>query len=158
MRAHLLSAIARAAAAAGKNSSSLSTSTGLVSEISEVAGVSGSFGVRRAVGVNSVAGQSVWRRGFASVAAIEEEDERPLWTSAEKSTAFAESAIYKGKESISSNPRNPSHRIPGAGPIPLFRDGNRDANSKSWQSDWCPKQVRFASLQDFASSIGGALQ
>ncbi|CAM6119974.1 unnamed protein product [Calypogeia fissa] len=151
MRVHLLSVIARAAAAAGKNSSSLST-TGLVSEISEVAGVSGSFGVRRAVGVNTVAGQSAWRRGFASVAAIEEDHDRPLWTSAAKSTALAESAIYKGKESISSNPSNPSHRIPGPWILPSTTPPSPGRDDKEFKDFMIVPKIRSRSASTSTTS------
>ncbi|CAM6101539.1 unnamed protein product [Calypogeia fissa] len=68
MRAHLWSLIARAAAAAGKNSSSSSSTitTGVVSDLSEVAGIfgiSGGFRVGRALGVDSVIPNFVWRNG-----------------------------------------------------------------------------------------------
>ncbi|CAM6108849.1 unnamed protein product [Calypogeia fissa] len=98
MRAHFWSRIARAA---GKNtSSSSSVTTGPVSEISEVSGGSvisafcGGFGVGRAVRVDSATRQLLSaRRGFASVAAIDEEDDRP--PSLRKSSAKKEDLVLR---------------------------------------------------------------
>ncbi|CAM6105102.1 unnamed protein product [Calypogeia fissa] len=125
MRVHLYSLIQRAAAAAGRSSCASSTTTsGLVSEFSEVFGVSGILGVERAVRVDFAAGQFVARRGFAAIASIAEDDGRPpsLWKSAAKGVAFTDSALYKARA------------------IAFERDGSNDANFKPWQSDGCQKQ------------------
>ncbi|CAM6128090.1 unnamed protein product [Calypogeia fissa] len=98
MRAHFWSRIARAA---GKNSSSSSSvTTGRVSEIFEVSGGSvisafcGGFGLGRAVRVDSATRQLLSaRRGFASVAAIDEEDDRP--PSLRKSSAKKEDLVLR---------------------------------------------------------------
>ncbi|CAM6082832.1 unnamed protein product [Calypogeia fissa] len=143
MRVHLYSLIQRASAAAGRSSCASSTTTsGLVSEFSEVFGVSGILGVERAVRVDFAAGQFVARRGFASIASIAEDDGRPpsLWKSAAKGVAFADSAFYKASGSIGTSPSNPSHKFLDAGAIAFERDGCNDANFKPWQSDGYQKQ------------------